>query len=265
MTGIITQTIKAVSDAVYPHRCSVCGDLTTEAHRMVPSDCPEKALKVCLCGRCTAAINNVEPPVCTVCGRMFTTEDAEDHVCGDCINAPKRFHSARAVGLYSDILRTMIHQLKYNGKTALSRPLGDLLLTGFLKWFDPANVDIVVPVPLHSQKFRQRGFNQAYMLMRGWGRRSRAAYHPWLNEMTIARDVLVRHRKTRSQTTLTVAERRANVRDAFALKDPAQVKDKRVLLVDDVYTTGATVNECAKTLKAGGAKRVYVLTLARVG
>lgn len=158
---------------------------------------------------------------------------------------------------------TALHQLKYNGRTELADPLGALLLAGFHKWFGRKTVDMIMPVPLHPRKQRQRGFNQAYLLIRGWQRIAEAFPNTFPRDK-IARGLLVRTRMTRSQTTLSRRKRQDNVRGAFALKDKTTVKGKSVVLVDDVFTTGATVDECARVLAAAGATRVDVLTVARV-
>ncbi|MDY6822639.1 MAG: ComF family protein [Thermodesulfobacteriota bacterium] len=267
MAVIVSRMMEAVTDAVYPPQCAVCGGLNM-GKGADPADSihafPAAFLHPFVCTYCDGAFTPVQSPMCTVCGRMFETEDAEDHVCGDCIQNPRRFSVARAGGIYADTLMVLIHQFKYNGKTGLARPLGELLFSVFLNWYDPGDVDVIVPVPLHHHKFRQRGFNQSYLLLREWGRSVTAADARPAGEK-ICRDAMVRRRKTRSQTTLSKKERRTNVKGAFGLKQPERIKGKRVVLVDDVYTTGATVNECAKTLLAGGAARVDVLTLARVG
>ncbi|MDY6903237.1 MAG: ComF family protein [Thermodesulfobacteriota bacterium] len=268
MHAFFSHVIKSMTDAIYPPGCFVCGEPYDDAHKNAcsrpPPDVPDREMHPYLCSGCAAAFTPIQSPMCTVCGRMFASADAEDHVCGDCTGTPKRFNSARAVGLYTDSLMALIHQLKYNGRTGLARSLGALLYKGFFRWYDPRNIDMIVPVPLHGRKFRQRGFNQSYLLIRQWGR-SVDISDSGIDTGRIIRNVIVRQRNTRSQTTLSRKERQENVRGAFQLTDPAMVKDKRILVIDDVYTTGATVNECARTLMAGGAARVDVLTLARVG
>ena len=162
---------------------------------------------------------------------------------------------ARSVGIYERSLRTMIHRLKYGGKLQLARPLGKVLMATFLRYWDNDDIDLVVPVPLHRNRFRERGFNQAYLLVREWDGLSAGG--------RIAPRTLIRHRPTRPQTGLGKRGRIENIRDAFALSGGVSVTGKRVLLVDDVFTTGATAGECAGVLIEGGASRVDVLTLAR--
>ena len=216
-----------------------------------------------MCPACAADFVPVGSPLCTVCGIMFKSSHGPDHVCGECRRLPRRFRSARAAGIYEKSLMTALQQLKYKGCVELAAPLGWLLLSAFYKWYRTDIPDLIIPVPLHARKQRQRGFNQAWLLLREWQRPAPDGY-PVLTADRFRKDLLVRTRMTRSQTTLSRRERQENVRGAFVLKDKTSVKGQSVLLVDDVYTTGATVNECARVLMTGGAVRVDVLTAARV-
>ncbi|MCI0498766.1 MAG: hypothetical protein L0Y36_03665, partial [Planctomycetales bacterium] len=123
-------------------------------------------------------------------------------------------------------------------------------------------VDVVVPVPLHPSRLRNRGFNQVFLLMRSWKKRAKADALD-LSAVQIEHNVLLRSANTAPQTNLGREERLTNIQNAFTIRMHQKIKDKAVLLVDDVYTTGATVNECARILLKGGAKHVDVLTLAR--
>ncbi|MEE4111470.1 MAG: ComF family protein, partial [Desulfobacteraceae bacterium] len=180
--------------------------------------------------------------------------EGDDHLCGRCLDRPVAFTRARAVGLYDDTLKTAIHALKFKGQVSLARPLGGLLFDTFRYYWSADDIDVVAPVPLHRQRFRQRGFNQAYLLVRRWVLPA---------ETVVVRDLLVRIRATAPQTGLNRRQRRINIRRAFSVKRPGQCAGKRVLLVDDVLTTGATADACTAALIQDGAKRVDVLTLAR--
>ncbi len=170
---------------------------------------------------------------------------------------------ARAPGVYCDTLMETIHVFKYKKKVELAQPLGTFLFLFYLHTWKKDKADIVVPVPLHWPRMRKRGFNQAYLLIRHW---------PKLLEKSgiegycfrLGRNVLVRTRKTISQVGLGRKERQKNIRNAFKVSDRSQIEGKQVLLVDDVYTTGSTIKECAKILLRTGAKRVDAITLARV-
>ena len=147
-----------------------------------------------------------------------------------------------------------IHLLKYRKKTSLSRPLGALARKTFVQFWDIDAIDLLVSVPLHVKRLRERGFNQAHLLIRGWAKQDGIP----LDGLTLSRS-----RWTAPQTTLSRGERRKNIKGAFSVRHPNRIKGRKVLLVDDVYTTGATVNECARVLMKAGAEFVDVLTLAR--
>lgn len=147
-----------------------------------------------------------------------------------------------------------IHRLKYGGKTALSGPLGALAKATFCQFWNAGSIDLLLPVPLHIKRLRQRGFNQAQLVNKKWAAREGIPLDGF---------ILSRNRWTEPQTSLARAERRRNVRGAFSLRNPDKAKGQRILVVDDVFTTGATVNECARVLMKAGARWVDVLTLAR--
>jgi len=291
-TGIRIAT--AFKDALLPTRCMVCGSFYRSAGggsdtqyqidggdgsggdmdqtefadsirypcRMSASPPYQMYLKPFLCPACLGGFRPVRSPICTACGLMFKSRESADHVCGECARHPKKFKVARASGVYTPGFIEIVHQFKYKGKIQLAKPLGALLFTEFLHYWDNDAIDLILPVPLHKKRFRQRGFNQAYLLVNDWDNLSRArSLWPWRAAIEI--NVLVRSKKTAPQTGLNRADRLRNIKDAFKVHRPDIIKDKRVLLVDDVYTTGATVNECARVLANSGAKRVDVLTLAR--
>jgi ComF family protein len=175
---------------------------------------------------------------------------------------PKKFGMARAAVSYDQQLMAVIHRFKYAGKTQLARPLGGLMLSAFMRHWEGAKVDRLLPVPLHPKKFRSRGFNQSYLLIHRWKAIARAMQIS-LPDIPILTDVLIRTEITVPQTGLGRAQRLKNVKGAFSVQSPEKVCGKKVLVVDDVYTTGATANECARILLKFGAERVDVLTLAR--
>ncbi len=200
--------------------------------------------------------------MCSRCGRPFVSPHGLDHPCGDCRAISFDFHFARAAGRYEGVLRTLIHGLKYQGCVQLAVPLGRLLWTVFLTYWDPVEVDAVVPIPLHPKRLRSRGFNQAYQLIRHWprfagiegaGRGCPELRPEWLR----------RSQPTIPQTGLPQRQREANVKHAFELGDAEGAKEHRLVLIDDVMTTGATAQACTRLLKRAGAARVDVLTLAR--
>ena len=174
--------------------------------------------------------------------------------CGLCRRGAFAFEQARSFAWYEGPLQTLIQCLKYQGFRPLAKPLGKLL-GDITNRFDAKDFDLVLPVPLHIKRQRVRGFNQATLLARQLSK---------LHGIPVGAEDCVRVRDTPPQTGLRAAERRKNVAGAFHVPVPQRVKSRRVLLIDDVLTTGATANSCASALLEAGAQGVWVATLARV-
>ena len=200
-----------------------------------------------LCPGCRAAIVWIKEPVCETCGRPVA-----GRLCPSCATEPPAARPIRSATYYRDPVRRMVHRMKYEGLFALGRPLGQLMLDAWPSWQRP--VDLVLPIPLHDRRQRERGYNQSELLV--------AELRRQLKWTTDAK-ALFRVRPTRPQLGLTAVERRANVHDAFAA-DPARVEGKRVLLVDDVCTTGSTLTAAAIALREAGAQSVAAYCLCTV-
>jgi ComF family protein len=235
-------------DWLFPPRCRACGSWMTG---------PDAA---CFCQACRSRIELIGHPLCSTCGRPFPGTAGEDHPCGACIRREPHFTAARSWACYpreeseSQPLRTVVQKFKYGRKVSLGKPLGRLLARDYGPFVKHCGAELIVPVPLHPKRLRWRGFNQSLLLARPLGRICDTPVDPFL---------LVRSRETPPQTQLSEEERRRNVRGAFAVNASEPVKNKTILLIDDVYTSGATVNECSRVLRRAGAQAVYVLTLAR--
>jgi ComF family protein len=208
-----------------------------------------------MCRDCREQIAYIRAPFCTRCGRAYAHEPDFGHLCGDCITREPHFRRARSVGRYRGVLRNALHCFKYRLQRRLAGTLGMMMAERLPALAVEWQYDLIVSVPLHPRRLRSRGFNQALCLAAVIARHVRAP---------LDRFNLRRVRCTASQVGLTERERAANVRDAFAVSRPAEVRDKCVLLIDDIYTSGSTVNECARVLISAGAGAVDVLTLARV-
>jgi ComF family protein len=233
---------RAALDIIFPPHCHHCKAPLSSAGELH------------LCPVCRDTVPLLNSPFCLRCGVPFATEGGIDHLCGDCQTSPPPFAAARAAVVFAGPVRELIHRFKYNRKVQLRRPLG-LMAAQHLEPFVAAGaIDLIVPVPLHVRRLRERGFNQAVLLGEFLARRWR---------LPLSRHNLRRIRWTEPQINLSAAERHANVRGAFAVHKPDQFKGKRILLVDDVYTTGSTVAECARTLRGAGATVVFVATVAR--
>ena len=269
----------ACIDALFPVKCLVCdcffepAGVSRGAHAFGPPTgglesryrgrvSLERLFSPFICGNCAAQINLVDGPICLSCGIMFKSSEGEDRTCGDCITAPKPFRMARASAAYDEAMLHLIRCFKYNGKIQLAKPFSGLMLTALNRYWSADSFDVVMPVPLSGNKIRKRGFNQAFLLICGW-KKIADQLGMDLPSARISKDALLRNRTTLPQTGLGRRARKENVENAFSISERTNVMQKRILLVDDVYTTGATVNECARELMDNGALSVDVLTLAR--
>lgn len=200
--------------------------------------------------------------LCARCGEAIQALPGLDPgPCRLCRAAPPPFEKAVAHGVYAGKLRTLVHLLKYDGMEPLARRLGALAGRQALTITELPDHLVLVPVPLWAAKRRQRGFNQAEMLARGAMAELRRL-RPVMR-LQLAVDALERRRATESQAGLSPHERRVNVRGAFFVSRPADIDGHDVLLIDDIYTTGATARACTKALRSAGARRVWVATVAR--
>jgi len=175
-------------------------------------------------------------------------------LCGDCILKPPAFSGARCFGYYTGELGGLIRAFKFHHKRNLSEILAPFLVDTFHETWYRDDFDMIIAVPLHPERLRDRGYNQAALLARTLSLRIGVPFH---------KRVLIRKRSTAPQTGLSDVQRAANVRNAFDCRDPGRIAGCRILLIDDVMTTGATVSSAARVLMKSGALRVSVLTLAR--
>jgi competence protein ComFC len=201
-----------------------------------------------LCINCTSRIKPIMPPICAICGRPI----GRGRLCRDCMDQKHSFVQARAFGEYDGVLKKVIHEFKYGGRKELANFIGDKMFSVFknLGW---PKCDVIVPVPLHEKRQKERGFNQAYLL---------ASFISVKTGIPVCSELL-RVKQTGHQTLLSKNQRKKNLQGAFRLKNSSRLKDKTVILVDDVYTTGSTADECSLTMREAGARCVYVLTCAR--
>ena len=235
--------LSRILDFILPTSCSFCHDPVGDSN--IPF----------FCSTCWADFTLIQGPVCPRCGTPFDSPEAlaqsPEHVCLACRREPPLFDQALSVGYFEGSLREAVHQFKYRPCRTLGSPLGEWMAANVRLVMD---IDLVMPVPLHVSRLKERGFNQALLLAH---RMSESHSIPFSS------DNLCRTRPTRPQVELTGVERIQNVAGAFALRQPEMVVDRSVVLIDDVFTTGATMNECASVLKQAGAAQVTAFTLAR--
>ena len=208
-----------------------------------------------LCAACWRQISFITPPHCAVCGLPFGHDVGAEAICGQCLARPPRFDRARAAAVYDDGSRPLLLGFKLADRTEMAAALGGWLARAGAELL--ADADLIVPVPLHRWRLWRRRFNQSALLALKLGRESGIEVVP---------DLLMRKRATPTQRGLSAGERRRNVAGAFALRPvhTQRAQGARVLLIDDVLTTGATVEEAARVLRRAGVVRIDVLTLARV-
>lgn len=233
--------LDAFLDIIYPRiYCILCGERL------------EKKALHGICNHCLESLPFIHPPRCAWCSKPVEGENA---ICQECRLYGHDYDQAVAVFEYSITMRELIHRYKYGREYSLSRTLGYFMRETLDKtaW----NVDLIIPVPLHENRLKSRGFNQAALL---------AEYLSQRTGIPCRQDILIRRVDTKTQTSLSRHERTENLKDAFAIVGSGQdrIKDKNILLVDDVHTTGATADSCSKVLRQAGADKVYVLTIAAV-
>ena len=203
-----------------------------------------------ICGACLRTLKVITPPVCARCGRP-QSDGSTQGGCPGCAGWQAGIDGIRAPFLFDGLIRDAIHELKYRNLRALAPSLAGLLHSYLAE--NPVPGDCLVPVPVHRKRLRERGYNQSALLARGLGR---------LNGLPVVADCLTRRRYTPPQARSSgINERHNNVADAFTCRD-GHLKDKKVILIDDVSTSGATLSACAGALKAAGAAAVWGLVIA---
>jgi ComF family protein len=237
---------------LFPADCRICGEPLVSISRLP------------VCDACLASVQPITAGTCVLCGERilspYIVTSPDEPRCGLCRRIAPPFRRAVAYGSYEGGLRELIHLLKYQQIRPAAHVLGRMLAEAIQKLpppFGQARL-MVLPVPLHRAKFRQRGFNQSELIAQAALKFS-AAKH----QLRLHTGILVRLRATQSQIGLTRHQRRENMRGAFSVAQPAAIADREILLVDDVFTTGTTASECARVLLREGASKVWVATVAR--
>ena len=232
--------LRGLVSLFYPPFCAVCSGVVETGEY--------------LCGLCAEEAPRLRPPFCAKCSQPFAGAITDTFTCANCQNRVLHFDAAVSAYRSRGVVRQVMHDFKYGRQVHLRHVLAGWLADALE---DPRlagrRFDFIVPVPLHSARKRERGFNQAELLAKALGRTTGIRLHP----------ALERTRYTTTQTQFDRAERMENLKGAFRLRRGSNVQDLRVLLVDDVLTTGSTLSECASVLKKGGALSVHAATAAR--
>ncbi len=240
LQGPVVQLVRQLLDVLLPQVCMLCGEAAS-------------GYDAGLCAGCYDRFEKITGPVCTRCGAVFKSVHGGNHLCGDCITRCVYYDCVRSAGVYAGELRRAIHQFKFNRRSMLADPLAELVAGSCDPIGPHRGYAALIPVPLHLHRLRQRGYNQSLLLALHLGRQ-------W--NLPVERDYLRRIDWSVSQASLRRSQRRRAVRNAFTCGS-CRYTGKRLLLIDDVFTSGATVDECARILKRYGAAAVDVLTVAR--
>jgi len=235
----LTALWRTAIDLLLPPRCLATGEIVDAQGMVSPAFWSQ--------------LQFIEDPFCKTCGIPFSFGTSPDTLCAACMDREPVFDQARSAVIYNDASRKIILSFKYGDRLHAVHTFTPWMLRAGHELLNSA--DIVIPVPLHHRRLRERRFNQSALLAHELARKSEKTYIP---------DALLRTRHTIPQQGLNFKERGKNVRGAFAANERYALKGKTVLLVDDVFTSGATLNECARVMKAVKAAAVNVLTIARV-
>ncbi len=229
-------------DWIFPKKCLGCREFLFSSQEE-------------LCVTCQEKWPSLKPPYCSQCALPFETSPTINHLCGDCLRHEKQCMSVCASGVYEKILHEMIVRFKYHGEESLAKFFGSQMVMAFSqKQKDQIEIDLICPIPLHIKKLRERGYNQAQWLAKEVGKNLKVPVDPF---------ILIKKQHTGSQTQLTGVDRYENLKGVFGVQDVSKIKDKTILLIDDVYTTGATVEWASHVLLKAGASQVMALVIAR--
>jgi ComF family protein len=255
---VVRATFDDLVTTIFPADCRVCGESLVRAG-LSP-----------VCDSCIDAVPGQSMTLCRCCGEALDMEGvrfagqfpAEGLLCSHCRMAPPEFERAVAHAVYEDALREMIHLLKYERVRGIAKPLGRMLARTIETLDNEMGEDlVVVAVPLFPAKEFQRGYNQAVLIADAALEELKRSRPEW--RLKAAHGVIRRVKDTRSQFELTPKGRRRNLQGAFAIRDGSKVAGREVLLVDDIYTTGATARACSRLLRQAGASKVWVATVSR--
>ena len=227
-------------DLLFPPKCIFCGQIMRIGTTFE------------MCSLCKDRLSFIQRIACQKCGKPIVVKDQED-VCSDCKKTNHLYTAATSVFVYSGTVQRALQRMKFEGRRRYAIVFGFLMANQLKKMKNWPIIDIVVYTPLHKKRYAERGFNQAKLLAH------EVAKHL---DYKVLEDMLYKIKHTPAQSSLVRAKRQQNIYNAFKLNMAIDVKDKTILLVDDIYTTGTTVNECTRYLKAAGAKEVYVITAA---
>ncbi|MDM8537177.1 ComF family protein [Desulfobacterales bacterium HSG17] len=252
---------RGARECIFPLVCAACQKTFAEP-RHIKANEPTYDLRQVLCPECCRRLSFIVSPLCSGCGIPFATDTGPDHLCGKCHKESLSIIKIRSAMIYGNPVSSLVQALKYKSATRFAPAMGRTLFQTFQQYWQPGEIDVIIPIPLHRDRRRRRGYNQSDQLLRPWPKlllNSRFKTHiPQIVYKAISRPIF-----TPPQTGLDRADRLQNLASAFSVLQPEIIKGKNILLMDDVYTTGTTLNECGQELLKNGARSIHALTLAR--
>jgi ComF family protein len=235
--GIVAAILNSLVNYLYPSRCYKCSEFTAEQNGF--------------CSSCWSSLNFISRPFCNICGKQFFLDINEDLICSKCIRQSPPYELSRSLLKFDENSKNIIHNFKYYDKTDLAKVFAKLICFRYKTELE--EVDFIIPVPMNKWKRLLRMYNQSYLLALEIAR--------LINKPILPR-LLVKTKWTKPQAALTKASREKNLKGSMILKKVDIIKNKRILLVDDVATTGTTILECSRLLKKGGVGSIRVITIA---
>lgn len=226
-----------ITDILFPRRCPVCHDIVDGIGQLI-------------CRGCKGTFQYVEEPYCMKCGKPLKDDSKE--YCDQCIKVPRNFTEGRSVFIYDDNMRKSIYSFKYNGRQEYAEYYAKEIYDRLKNKINTWNADAIIPIPLHKSKQKKRGYNQAYLIAKQLSN---------LTNIPVYEKYLIRTKKTKVQKNLNAEDRANNLKSAFIVRQN-ELKLLSTILIDDIYTTGATIMEATETLKASGIENVYYITLS---
>ena len=234
---LIRKAYDFLLDTVYPRRCPVCGDIVLPKGRGI-------------CEKCANVLKPIDGSFCLKCGKPLG--DAGREWCINCLDKHHEFTEGRSAFIYDDAMRKSIYRFKYNHQKEYASYYGRVIADILGRKIKSYNADALIPVPMYKAKERKRGFNQANLLAKELSRHV---------NIPVRNDIVVRKRSTQMMRSLGAAERENNIKNAFKLRSDS-VKLKNVIIVDDIYTTGSTIDAVASVLRQAGVQNIYFVALA---
>ncbi len=237
--------LKSLQSIIFPYSCCLCHQYSFNEP---------------VCKQCWSKVLFINKPFCNICGKPFFNpillETADYLICEECREEKRFFAKSISLAIYQEEFKEIIHQFKFYNKPYVGNYLGKKL-SNLIRTEDKyKNIDIIMPVPLQKKRERERGYNQSLIVAKIIAKELK---------IKLLKDILRRRGDNPPQSNLSLKERKKNIRGCFYVKKANLIKDKRILIIDDVFTTGSTVNECARVLRHSGAREILVATLARTG